>query len=244
MHKIFVTCTIFASLLVAQPAVAAGPYVSLSDIQAVNQSIDSHGGMYCPMQWQNATVETEGYADYLAWKNGLRLVTSEPIGAYDRYSLVLKGRSVSMVLPYDKAWSLQGKQVRPYLLTGDRTAEVGPLDFIHVSGQDDSCAFARRYSVSLQKGTVKTIDAELKREQAKLRADGVTTDTSAHVPTVMMGTSMALVPSVMENSGGYTLQYDRVSVNLTGGWVLTIQSKGGYASTVDTTMLRMAASAR
>lgn len=247
MNKFFYSAVLGVALFSTQSVQAADPvYVATNDIQAVNETMQSKAGTYCPLYWSNDAMANDpvGYAAYQSWVNGLRLVSSQPIGGYNRYPVAFKGRTVSMVLPYDASWSFQGKQVRPYLLTGDRTADVGQLDFINISVQEDTCEFGRPYSLTLKKGTIKTIEADLKREQATLRADGASTDTSQHVPTVMLGASMALVPSVLENSGGYTLQYDRVSVNLRGGWVLTIRAKGGNNATVDTNMLRMAASAR
>lgn len=226
------------------PLFAATEYVTQSDLDRVNEEIRASNYRYCPGYWVGRDAEDAERADANRWMTELMMLGDEARGAYARYTVPFKGKNVSMVLPHQANWSLRGKQVRPYLLTGNSTIEVGSLDFIDSTMQDYTCSLARKYKISVEKGSIQSKTKALQQEVKALKAAGNRPDASEDLPTVSLGTAIALVPSVLQNSGGFSLQHDRVVVNLSGGWVMTISSKGGYRATVDPVMLRIAASAR
>ncbi len=246
MKKTFLLACAFTLLSggFATPLFAATEYVTQSDLDRVNEEIRTSNYRYCPGYWIGRSAEDVDRANADRWMTELMMVGDQARGAYARYTVPFKGKNVSMVLPYQANWTLRGKQVRPYLLTGNLSIEVGPLDFVDSTIQDYTCSLLRKYSISVEKGSIQSKTKALQQEIKTLKASGSRPDASEDLPTVSLGTAIALVPSVLQNSGGFSLQHDRVVVNLSGGWVMTISSKGGYRATVDPTMLRIAVSAR
>jgi hypothetical protein len=244
-RKYLLACTIgVLSMGLLSPVSAATEYVGQADLDRVNQEIQASNYRYCPGYWTGRGAEEEGRSEAYQWLTRLELLGDRPRGAYSRYNVPFKGKTVSLTLPYESNWTLGGKQIRPYLMTGNATIEVGQLDFIDSAVQDYTCSFGRRYKVVVEKGTIQSKTKALQQEVKALKIAGSQADESQDLPTVALGSSLALVPHVIRNSGGFSLQYDQVVVNLTGGWVMTVSSKGGYNATIDPVMLRIAASAR
>ncbi|MBP9762574.1 hypothetical protein KBD34_03080 [Patescibacteria group bacterium] len=226
------------------PVSAAAEYVAQADIDQINQEIQASNYRYCPGYWTGRSEQDSDRAESYRWMTDLMLLGEQSGGTYNRYTIPFKGKNVSMILPHQTSWKLRGKQVRPYLMTGSQVIEVGALDFIDSSIQDYTCSLERRYKISLERGSIQSKTKALQQEVKALKTAGSQPDDSQDLPTVSLSPSLALVPDVVQNSGGFSLQYSQVTVNLAGGWVMTISSKGGYSATVDPFMLRIAVSAR
>jgi hypothetical protein len=238
-----------APALAANPAFAAPAYVTQADIDAVDAQLRAKP-TYCPALREGSSSPPAEISEAQAWVNALGL-RNEPVrSAFSRYQVAFKGRSVSLVLPHRADWALQGKQVRPYLITGPSTIAVGELGFIDHSVQDEVCAFERKYTVTVEKGSIKTAEAAFKKELAAGKAGGLETDESADLGVVMLGASSAFVPTVRGNYhdpglARLGLVYDRVITNLSGGWMLTVKARGGLrVAKIDSDMVRIAVSAR
>ncbi len=228
--------TPFISYAQTQPT----QWLSANDLTRLNSDLQTNYSNQCEHFLSGENSE-QTPPDWLVWKRSLAIQAEGVYGLFNRYPIQFGKKTISMTLPYRSTWAIDGKLLRPYTIINDKEVRVGQVGFFNVGVQDAVCEIDRSITLRLEKGSVQSLDNALRREIKS----GVSDDTN--LPTIFMqlnGKSAAIIPTATDNSGGYILRYNRVAVNLPGGYVLILIEKAGGQGTVSSDLLRMAASVK
>ncbi len=160
-----------------------------------------------------------------------------------RKSIVLplstKG-TFSVEIPYSSTWKARGKQVLPYTKF-ENGYGVGRIVLIDETVQDTACELGRSYVIHTKKGTLQQLvkDTQAQWVSNEQEREGET------LPAIFMtlgGKKAAVLPAVLVNSGGKTMYYSALGVEVRGN-VVIIEDPSSYLSAhINADMLRMAAS--
>lgn len=216
-------------------------WLNTSDLTRLNSSLQTTYANHCEHLLSDENAE-QTPPEWLIWKRSLAIRADAVYGLFNRYPVQFGKKTISITLPYRQTWSIDGKSLRPYTIVNDQEVRVGQVGIFNIGAQDAVCEIDRAVTIRLEKGSVQSLENTLRR-QIKT---AMTTDDN-NLPTVFMqlnGKSAAIIPTATDNSGGYTLRYNRVAVNVPGGYVLIFTEKAGGHGTVSTDLLRMAASVK
>jgi hypothetical protein len=156
-------------------------------------------------------------------------------------TLPLTGKNnFKITVPYSAKWKVADKQVLPFTRQNDEYA-VGAITLLDYSVQDIVCALGRRYSINIQKKTLKQLDKELRQ----IYSSGEGWASTEKLPTIYLtiaNKKAALIPTLTVSSGGSIMVYDALAVEIKGHTVLIRDPQVYHAANIDSAMLRMAAS--
>ena len=169
---------------------------------------------------------------------------------HTKIQLGVEGKTFNMTVPYSEKWMALGKNITPFLqqdrIDGGYGFDVGKIVLINNSVQDVSCSVGRAYAITINKGTLRSVEKSMRDEYAGANIHNQVEGEDLPTVSMRMGSNkVAMIPDLVYNSGGVKMVYGSVSVQR-NGYVINISAAHDYNSdnVVDAEILRMAASFR
>ena len=232
---------LLVGIIIPQVTLAQSPsYLTQADIDEVNREL-SYDLLLCAPSTALSVTDPLQRQKNQAWQDSLLLNTTPARNRFQKFTVSLYPKKVNLLLPYVSTWSLRGKTPRPYLIMDRSGISAGPVTLIDYGiRSENGCMVDRQYRIFLEKGTIAQKEAALRKQVKGLPAEA---DLGSISPLTLGGKVAAVIPTAVEYQGSYILRYDRVLVNLPGGYVLTVLNGVGGEDRINAEMLRIAASA-